>query len=176
VNEARALFQRMDEYELALCMLCNRACRRPRIERTFALVSRLGDGVFWYAVMVVLPVLYGRTGLVASAHMAVAGGLGVTAYKLLKSRLVRQRPFVTHGGIHRGTAPLDWYSFPSGHTLHAVAFCMVAVAYFAVLAWVLVPFAVAVALSRVVLGLHYPTDVLAGGAMGALLGGLVLLV
>lgn len=175
MSEARAPFQRLDEYEFALCMLCNRACRRPCVERTFALVSRLGDGVFWYALMVVLPVIYGRPGWAASAHMAVVGGLGLSLYKLLKVRLVRQRPFVTHGAIRRGTVPLDWYSFPSGHTLHAVAFCAVAVAYFAVLAWFLVPFALAVALSRVVLGLHYPSDVLAGGAIGALLALLVLL-
>ncbi len=37
------------------------------------------------------------------------------------------------------------------------------------LAWLLVPFTLAVALSRVVLGLHYPTDVAAGAAVGALL-------
>lgn len=53
-------------------------------------------------------------------------------------------------------APLDEFSFPSGHTLHAVAFSLVAMAHYPVLAWALVPFTASVAVSRVVLGLHYP--------------------
>ena len=65
--------------------------------------------------------------------------------------------------------PLDRYSFPSGHTLHAVCFAWQAVAHFPALSWTLVPVAALIALSRVVLGLHYPTDVLAGAAIGALL-------
>ena len=68
-----------------------------------------------------------------------------------------------------GAAPLDRYSFPSGHTLHAVAFSTVVLATYGILAWLLVPFTLAVATSRVVLGLHYPTDVAAGAAVGALL-------
>ena len=63
-------------------------------------------------------------------------------------------------------APLDEFSFPSGHTLHAVAFTIVAIAHYPVLAWLLVPFAASVAASRVVLGLHYPSDVLAATAIG----------
>ena len=65
--------------------------------------------------------------------------------------------------------PLDRYSFPSGHTLHAVCFTWQAVAHFPELAWVLVAAATLIALSRVILGLHYPTDVVAGGTIGALL-------
>jgi hypothetical protein len=44
-------FKRMESWELVLCELCNRACRRSTIKRIFVLVSRLGDGVFWYVLM-----------------------------------------------------------------------------------------------------------------------------
>jgi undecaprenyl-diphosphatase len=68
--------------------------------------------------------------------------------------------------------PLDQHSFPSGHTLHAVAFSTIAVTEFHTLAWLLVPFTFLVALSRVILGLHYPSDVLAGAIIGALVAGI----
>ena len=97
-----------------------------------------------------------------SLHMCFVGLVGLALYKYLKSHLVRQRPYIQHGGITLGAAPLDLYSFPSGHTLHAVTFTMVALVYYPQLAWLLIPFASLVAMSRVILGLHYPRDVFAG--------------
>jgi len=67
-------------------------------------------------------------------------------------------------------APLDEFSFPSGHTLHAVTFTIIALAYAPLLAPLLLPFALLVAASRVVLGLHYPSDVLAATLIGCGLG------
>ena len=66
-------------------------------------------------------------------------------------------------------APLDEFSFPSGHTLHAVAFTLVTLAYFPLLAWLLIPFSAGVAASRVALGLHYPSDVAAATVLGGVL-------
>lgn len=168
-HKAGEFFRTFDEYELGLCLRLNRASTLPSLRGLFRVASRLGDGVFWYALMALLPALFGGSAWEASLHMAAVGILGVALYKVLKTRMVRERPFVTHAAIHLGTAPLDQYSFPSGHTLHAVAFTLVATAYFPVLAWVLVPFAALVMLSRVVLGLHYPSDVVAGAIIGALL-------
>ncbi len=165
----QTVFHRMDAYELKFCEVLNRGCRRWTIRKFFAAISRLGDGVFWYALMVLLPLVYGSAALAASLHMGFVALTGLALYKYLKERLVRQRPYITRGTLTLGTAPLDVYSFPSGHTLHAVAFTSVALAYFPQLGWVLIPFAILVALSRVVLGLHYPTDVLAGAVIGALL-------
>ena len=169
VSRAEQIFGRVDLFEQAVCQRLNRGCQRVWVRSLFRVVSRLGDGVFWYSLMLALPCLWGEAGLKASLVMAVTGAVGLLLYKSLKHHLVRERPYIRFVGIEAAMAPLDRYSFPSGHTLHAVAFTVVATYYFPMLAWLLVPMAVLVAISRVVLGLHYPTDVLAGALLGALL-------
>jgi undecaprenyl-diphosphatase len=163
------LFRRIDALEHSWCLRLNRGCQRNPVRRGFALISRLGDGVFWYAQMALLPLLYGSAGAETATRMAIAGVVGVLLYKFLKQHLVRERPCTVLSDIVRGTAPLDRYSFPSGHTLHAVSFAMLIVGAFPQLAWLCIPFAALVALSRVVLGLHYPSDVVAGAGIGAAL-------
>ena len=166
-SRSARMFQRVDAFEHRFCRSLNRVCHRAAVRDLFRVVSRLGDGVFWYLVMLLLPVRFGEAGLKPALLMAVTGMIGVGLYKILKQRLVRERPYVTFAGIRAGSVPLDRYSFPSGHTLHAVSFTMIAVAYVPALAWVLVPFAMLVAASHVVLGLHYPSDVLAGALIGS---------
>lgn len=168
------LWQRVDRAERSLCLRINRGCGPVSLRRFFVIVSRLGDGFAWYALMASLVLAGGTSGAMAAAQMATAGIVGVMLYRVLKTRLVRERPYVSHAGILLGTAPLDRYSFPSGHTLHAVCFTTLALAHVPELAPLLLPFAAAVAASRVVLGLHYPTDVAAGAAIGAILANLTL--
>jgi undecaprenyl-diphosphatase len=103
----------------------------------------------------------------AALQMVVVGAVGLALYKVLKRTLVRERPFIGLIGIECAMPPLDRYSFPSGHTLHAVAFTVLAVGHVPWLAVLLVPFALLVAASRVVLGLHYPSDVAVGALLGA---------
>ena len=153
------------------CLRANRWGERGRSRSYFAAVSRLGDGVFWYVLMGVLIVVDGLDGLAASAHLAATGVIALTLYKLLKRWTRRPRPFASDRRIHAWVSPMDEFSFPSGHTLHAEAFSLVGMAHYPVLAWVLVPFTASVAASRVVLGLHYPSDVLAATAIGTSLAG-----
>lgn len=164
-----AFMARVDAAEYGLTRTLNRgaACAATRL--LFRVASRLGDGVIWYLLIVLLPVLYGVAALRPAIAMAFTGVLGLTLYTLLKRVFVRERPFITHAAIDLRGAPLDRYSFPSGHTLHAVSFAWQATAHFPELGWVLVPLAALIAASRVVLGLHYPSDVLAGAAIGAAL-------
>jgi len=162
-------------WDEAWCLRFNHAAAIPWLRALFRAVSRLGDGIFWYALMTGLLAIGGTAALPAVAHMAGVGAVGIAVYKWLKSRTLRPRPYQVQTAISLGTDPLDQFSFPSGHTLHAVSFSIVGVAHYPALAGLLAPFALLVAASRLVLGLHYPTDVLAGAAIGAALGGVSLL-
>ena len=166
---------RFEHAEVRFCLRANRSCERAPVLALFATVSRLGDGVFWYALMLALPLLYGAAGATVSVQMALAGLLGTAVYRWLKQRLVRERPCNLHPRISAGARALDRYSFPSGHTLHAVSFTIIVTAAFPALAFALVPFAALVAMSRVILGLHYPSDVVAGALLGFVLARLALL-
>jgi undecaprenyl-diphosphatase len=174
MNRAQLIMARFDLAEYWLCRRLNRGAGSPSIRALLRIASRLGDGIAWYALVAALPLLYGRAAVRPAIGMALTGIVALLIYRWLKHATVRERPFIRHPGITLAMPPLDRYSFPSGHTLHAVAFTWQAVAKFPQLAWVLVPLATLIAASRVVLGLHYPSDVLAGGAIGALLAMLAL--
>lgn len=159
----------MDVLEFRLCQSLNRFSAYESIRRFFALISRLGNGVFWYVLMIMLPIIYGWQAIETSITMLVSSLIGVALYKLLKTTLVRQRPYIQYSAIVQGTEVLDYYSFPSGHTLHAFSFSLIAINSYPELALILLPFTLLVAISRVVLGLHYPTDVLVGASLGSML-------
>ena len=157
--------------ETTWCLRANRLGEWSALRGFFAAVSRLGDGVFWYVLMAALVLIDGLDGLRSGIHMAATGAVALLLYKTLKRYTRRPRPFAADLRIRAWVAPLDEYSFPSGHTLHAVSFSVVALAYYPWLAPLLLPFTAGVALSRVVLGLHYPSDVLAATGIALLLGG-----
>ncbi len=161
--------QRISDCDAALCLFFNRQSRYLLIRDVFRTVSRLGDGVFWYALMTMLLLCYQGDALPAVLHMLGAALAGAVIYKFIKAKTLRPRPFNVYPAIVCTGKTLDQFSFPSGHTLHAVSFSLIAVAYFPGLLWLVLPFAVLVALSRPILGLHYPSDVLAGAGLGAVI-------
>ena len=160
--------------DYALCLRINRWSRRPLVCTLFRTISRLGDGAIWCATIFALPIFYGEAGMRASVVLAMAALAGVGVYKLIKSRFKRPRPYTRHRAIKATALALDEFSFPSGHTLHAVAFTIVLSQALPGLVPFFLPFAVLTALSRVILGLHYPSDVAAGALVGAALAGIAL--
>ncbi|ANQ84973.1 phosphatase PAP2 family protein [Azoarcus olearius] len=135
-------------------------------------ISRMGDGELWGVLILVLALLPGPAGLRCALHLGAVALAGLLLYLFAKRRTGRPRPCNRLQELRDCPRPLDEYSFPSGHTLHAVAFAVVTSAYFPLLGAALAVFAVLTGVVRVVLGLHYPSDVLAGVAIG---GGVALL-
>jgi undecaprenyl-diphosphatase len=168
----RSYLNSMHRLDSNLCIAVNQSSQVRLIRDLFRLVSRLGDGLFWYALMLLILLFEGSDGLLPVLHMALAGLSGTLLYKWLKGKTLRPRPFEVHQDIFMTGKPLDKFSFPSGHTLHAVVFGLVAINYYPALSFIIMPFVSMVALSRVVLGLHYPSDVLAGAFIGSLIAAL----
>lgn len=168
--QRKLAFARIDQAELRVCRLLNRSSGMASVRALFLGVSWLGDGWIWYALIACVPWVYPDGGWLAAAHMAASGAVGLVLYKLIKPHAVRERPYITHSVITCASAPLDRYSFPSGHTLHAVSFTIVIAHHFPEWAPLLLAFTLLIALSRVVLGLHYPTDVAAGAVLGGAVG------
>jgi undecaprenyl-diphosphatase len=154
------------ELERSCALWLHGAAAWPSLVKLLVAISWLGDGALWYGIVAVLPWWGGASGTACALRLLGLGALNVAIYKIIKRRFARPRPYKTCPGIHACAPSLDEYSFPSGHTMHAAAFSLVLASYYPQLGVPLWAFTLLMALSRVVLGLHYPSDVLIGAAIG----------
>jgi undecaprenyl-diphosphatase len=149
---------------------------RRALSATMPWLSRSGDGYGYPVLAGLLMVLdppAGRTFLTAAL---AAFALDLPAYTLAKRWIKRTRPCGRLPGVHGRVRPQDTFSFPSGHT--AAAFLVATLLGHA--CPVLFPaagmWALAVGFSRIYLGIHYPTDVMAGIVLGVSSAGFGILV
>ena len=155
------------ERERSFALWAHGASTRAWVVHLFGAVSRIGDGWLWYAIVVCLPWAGGVAGPSASVRMIAVGLVNLVIYQIIKRWIARPRPFRTCPGIRECARSIDEFSFPSGHTLHSVAFSVILTAYYPMFALFVWPFTILVAVSRMVLGLHYPSDVVVGALLGA---------
>lgn len=145
--------------------------RPPRWLRWWMLgASRGGDGYLWGAVGVGLACFGGPNRLAAVGSAALAAVAGIISFTLLKRWFRRPRPCAQWPHAWARVRARDEFSFPSGHSLTAFAVVTPLVWFYPDLRTLLLFCAVSVALSRLILGLHFLSDVLAGSALGALTG------
>lgn len=163
-----ALQQRLVAFDVSLYYLCFDSCRRPLMSTISRLISKLGDGVLYLIIGLLIAWLEPHQG----GEFLLAGllvyALELPAYLYLKQLIKRDRPCDRFDDVTPQITPADKFSLPSGHAAAAFAFASLVTVYypaFMLLGYIL---AVLIAFARVFLGVHYPTDIIAGAVLGLL--------
>jgi undecaprenyl-diphosphatase len=146
-----------------------RIAENPGLLRNLAaFVAHSGDSWFWGIGLGIVFLLGDSEAKVWSLHLLSA--IVVTAVIVLSIKLLvrRQRPEGEWGSIYRNTDP---HSFPSGHSARAVLLATLVVSLGPIwLIPIIIIWAPLVSLARVAMGVHYISDVVAGGILGFLSG------
>jgi len=131
--------------------------------------TRGGDGWLWYALGFAVLLLGGKNRFRAIGAAALAAGSGISIFLKIKKWTNRQRPCTYEPHCWASLLPPDQFSFPSGHTITAFAITVSLSLFYPTLAIGLLFCAFSVAASRVMLGMHFLSDVVAGAAIGTCL-------
>jgi undecaprenyl-diphosphatase len=148
----------------------------PRWMRAYVLgATRAGDGWLWYAMGVGILLFGGEERLAALGAAVTAATLSVLLFLWLKRFANRRRPCEIEPHCWATLLPPDQFSFPSGHTMTAFAVAIPLLLFYPTLALGLLFCAFSIGMSRILLGMHFLSDVIAGAAIGTGLGYLGLL-
>lgn len=151
-----------------------RVAERPGLLRSIAVFfAHSGDSWFWALGLILLWVFTSNPAWKKWAVVLAAGiSILIVIVMSLKFLIRRRRPEGEWGGIYRNTDP---HSFPSGHAARAFLIAVMAAglgpAWAGILLWIWAPL---VSLARVAMGVHYVSDIVAGMAVGILVGLIVL--
>ncbi len=149
-------------YELWLLYFLNRRIRNGAFDRWMNKITHFGGARFTIALSLIL--WFSQIGSQAVAALA---GSHVLVH-ILKKSFGRQRPYLACDNLFVVEDPLIDNSFPSGHSTAIFSVATVIALTFPWLAIIAFPLALTVGLSRIYLGLHYPSDVIVGAGIGVI--------
>jgi undecaprenyl-diphosphatase len=142
----------------------------PRWIRLWAIcATRGGDGWLWYGISLIILMFGGPERFLALGAAALAAGTGIAIFLNVKKATGRKRPCTFEPHCWATLLPPDQFSFPSGHTITAFAVALSLSRFYPDLTLGLMFCAFSIAASRVLLGMHFLSDVIAGAAIGTLL-------
>ena len=167
------ILESIHRYDLVTFGWCLRRKRRDALVRVSRYVSRSADGHL-YVIAAATLAFYQNWPMVWL--LAAAFSAERLVYFVSKHHFKRNRPPAAIPGFEAVIKPSDQFSFPSGHTSAAFLTAGILSYAFPYLAPLLYPWACAVGFSRVMLGVHFPSDIVAGALLGHTLGILILAV
>lgn len=165
----KTAFQRVDT---SAFLWCQRYLNRPALYPYIRAISATGDG-WLYPLLAFYLLSVGFSSHLNFFYSCLIGfGLEVPLYLILKKKFKRNRPQQSLIGFQAKIKPSDRFSFPSGHTAGAFVMASQVMVFFPLFAPIAIVWALAIGMSRVALGVHFPGDIIAGTFLGLLSGAL----
>jgi undecaprenyl-diphosphatase len=139
----------------------------PRWVRMWMLyATRAGDGWLWWPMGALILLFGGASRFEAVLSASLAAGAGILLFLRVKKATGRKRPCEYEPHCWADLLPPDQFSFPSGHTITAFAVAVSLLRFYPSLTIGLLFCALSVAASRILLGMHFLSDVVAGALIG----------
>lgn len=167
----RELIETVTTWDVRFFTSIFRLNRRKMLATIVPVVSHTGDGTLYLLLPLVVAWLAPDALVPFTVAGVVAFAIELPVYRLVKHWVRRDRPFVRLPGITGRIVPADRFSFPSGHTAAAFVVLLLVGWFFPAALVLLVPWAWGVAFSRIYLGVHYPSDTIAGMVLGLISAG-----
>jgi len=132
--------------------------------------TRGGDGWLWYGTVLAVLVFGGASRYAVAGSAGLAAGTSCILFQALKRATGRKRPCDIEPHCWANLLPPDQFSFPSGHTLSAFAVAISIGLFYPRMLPVLMFCAASIGASRILLGMHFLSDVILGALLGTALG------
>lgn len=156
----------LQHHEYRMFRFVNRRIQHTLLDIFFNTVTHLG-GASTTILASLLLAIFGRGTLrTAALQSLIALAASHIPVAIIKKAYPRLRPYLVLPDTVICKNPLKDHSFPSGHTTAIFSSVLPYLFAFPPLGFVLLPLAVSVGISRMYLGLHYPSDVAAGCVIG----------
>jgi undecaprenyl-diphosphatase len=140
------------------------------LRRWMVLATRGGDGWLWYAAGLAVLLFGGPERYAALEAGATAAAVSIVVFECVKRLACRRRPCDIEPHCWAELLPPDRFSFPSGHSMTACAVAVALMQFYPAFSPVLIFCAASIAASRILLGMHFLSDVAAGSSLGVALG------
>jgi undecaprenyl-diphosphatase len=157
-------------YDLVFFRMVNEGCKSPFLDKAVPLITQLAYPLIFVLALLLL-LFRSRTGRMTGILLMAGATFCHYAVQPLKAAVQRPRPYLVIDGVN-SLLPASGYSMPSGHT--AISFMAAFILTRSFGRWyIFYPLAALIGFTRIYLGVHYPSDVLAGAAVGMFIGGIL---